>query len=223
MEPNSHKGVFIVIEGPDGSGKGFQTRSLARWLRRMFPDRRVLLTHEPWEGERYGRWIRKVLRHIITEIEPGDGKITASKFQRWYVENRIQHQSRLILAVLEKGGIVVCDRERLSTLAYGHAYGVSVDEMMVWHKEVPTKPDQIIYLDTSAATCIERMKKRGDNKEFFEDNVQTIIEAYRYIMVNVCTGTAIILVNNERKKTEVRADVRRIALSAVARKFNTEG
>lgn len=217
----TQRGAFIVIEGPDGSGKGYQTRSLARWLKHKFPNRRVLLTHEPWEGEYWGRLIRAALNGDRSFIDPANSE----NFQFMYVKNRIEHQVRLILKVLAEGGIVVCDRERLSTFAYGYAFGVSSELMREWHERVERTPDVIIYLETTAKTCVERMKARGDKLNYFDraDKVARVIKAYHHIIKCVCVGAPIIVVNNERPKVPVRNDVRTIAINAVVRAFNSNG
>ncbi len=54
----------------------------------------------------------------------------------------INHWVSLILKLLQEGAIVVCGRERMSTYAYGHAFGLDVDEIHAWHALLPV-PDNL--------------------------------------------------------------------------------
>lgn len=181
-------GKLFVIEGPDGCGKGTQIKWLVRELRKGYPDREVVVTHEPWDEPESpdGMRIRRVLKHQETEIDPGDGHIDSKKFQKLYVGDRYLHWAILIVRKLSEGAIVICDRERMSTYAYGYAFGLDVDEIHSWHVLFPI-PDKFIFLDAPAAICSERLvkraAKRGEELEFFEttEKIKKVVGAYRHI------------------------------------------
>ena len=45
------KGLFIVFEGIDGSGKETQMLELARYIRQRNKYQDVIITHEPWQND----------------------------------------------------------------------------------------------------------------------------------------------------------------------------
>lgn len=179
-------GFWIEVEGPDGSGKGTQSRLLAEEL--SVDGREVVLTHEPWEEGPRGRLIRDILQHKVTELPVGTGGIDPTMFQWQYTYNRTaEHYPAVIKPVLERGAILVSDRGRTSTYAYGSAFGVSTEMIDEWHKLLlPRKPDMIIYLATAPKVCMSRLKNaaREGEPEYFErsDKIARIIKHYEIVL-----------------------------------------
>lgn len=181
-------GRVVVIEGPDGCGKDTQIDLVVKALKALYPGRKIVQTHEPWDVPESpdGMRIRRILKHLESEIDPGDGTIDAKKFQKLYVSDRYIHWVVLILKLLREEVIVICSRERMSTYAYGHAFGLDVEEIHSWHTLLPV-PDIFVLIDTPAAICakrmVERAKQRGEPLEFFEveGKVERIMPSYRHI------------------------------------------
>lgn len=183
-------GTMIVIEGPDGCGKDTQIKMLKNELGKRYTGRRIVVTHEPWDVPESpdGMRIRRILKHQETVIDPGDDGIKPAKFQKLYVSDRYTHWVLLVLRELEAGSIVICSRERMSTYAYGYAFGLDVEEIRSWHALIPL-PDVFIYLDTPADVCAQRILARAFKNrdetglEYFETakKLEKIIPAYRHI------------------------------------------
>ncbi|HOW88761.1 MAG TPA: dTMP kinase [Elusimicrobiales bacterium] len=106
------KGFFIVLEGPDRSGKSTQAKLLAQWLRSR--RRKVLLTREPG-GTRLSEKLREILLDPKEQIEP-----LTELFL--YETSRAKHTLSIILPALASGKVVVSDRFTMSTTAY-QGYG----------------------------------------------------------------------------------------------------
>ncbi len=114
-EPGS--GVFIVFEGPDGSGKSVQARTLTERLReRGLP---VTLSREPGGTE-----LGEQVRHIVND--PGPTLRGPKADVLLYSAARAQHVDEVIRPALEAGHVVVCDRYATSTMAY-QGYGSGMD------------------------------------------------------------------------------------------------
>ncbi|UPT74392.1 MAG: dTMP kinase [Elusimicrobiota bacterium] len=111
------KGLFVVLEGPDKSGKSTQARLLADSLRGRGRD--VLHTREPG-GTSVAEGVRKVLLDPNLDIDP-----LAELFL--YEASRAQHTAEKIRPALEAGQVVVSERFTMSTDAYqGAARGLGL-------------------------------------------------------------------------------------------------
>lgn len=133
-------GLFITIEGIDGSGKTTQARLLAEWLRAQ--GHRVRATREPG-GTPAGNKIREIV--LSTDHSPPP---PAELFL--YLADRAVHVAEVVRPALEAGEVVVCERHTDSTLAY-QGYGRGLDlELLRRLNEMATggvAPDLTLVLD----------------------------------------------------------------------------
>jgi dTMP kinase len=121
MTPSNAPGLFITLEGPEGSGKSTHAPRLAEYLRSSGRD--VLLTREPG-GTSIGDQLRIVLNdHANAGMEPRAETLL-------FCASRAQLASQMIQPHLKHGGTVVCDRFSDSTLAY-QGYGRGLDRDML--------------------------------------------------------------------------------------------
>lgn len=150
----THSGVFLVVEGGEGSGKSTQVRLLADWLRAS--GREVLETREPGATP-LGAKLRALLLDADGVIDP-----RAELFL--YGADRAQHVADRLLPALKRGAVVVSDRYVDSTLAYQGAGRALPDDEVLRLTELATgglRPDAVILLDVDAETGLARARSRG--------------------------------------------------------------
>ena len=155
--------LFVVFEGPEGSGKSTQVRLLEERLVRH--GHAVLGTREPG-GTRIGEQIRAVLHDVDNRsMLP----ITEALL---YSAARAQLVREVIVPALAAKQIVLCDRFKYSTLAY-QGDGRGLDKAMLCHlAEWATdglEPDLVVYLDLDVTAGLER-KRRAQRDEQGEWN-----------------------------------------------------
>ena len=152
------RGVFIVLEGGEGSGKSTQAAILARRLRADGRD--VIETFEPG-GTARGALLRSVLLDDDTPLDPRAELLLLAA-------DRAQHVSETIAPALARGAVVVCDRFSPSTLVYqGVARGLGVDavEAVDGFATAGVAPDVVVVLDVSEADARERLPEARDRFE----------------------------------------------------------
>ncbi|HXT00925.1 MAG TPA: dTMP kinase [Elusimicrobiota bacterium] len=111
------RGAFLVLEGPDKSGKSTQARLLAEALRAR--GLTVLHTREPG-GTSVAEGVRAVLLNPQLSIDP-----VAELFL--YEASRAQHVAEKIRPALARGETVVCERFTMSSDVYqGLARGLGL-------------------------------------------------------------------------------------------------
>lgn len=158
-------GIFLVLEGVEGSGKSTQARMLGEWLERHGHPH--LLTREPG-GTPEGEEIRRVLLH--SDDVPARAELLLMLAARAILVERV------VRPALAEGCVVVADRFDLSTLAYqGHGRGLPLDEVgrMNAFATSGLQPDLMILLDvplsegearrTTAGKRPDRIEKAGDS------------------------------------------------------------
>ena len=102
-------GLFITLEGVEGSGKTTQARLLAIWLREQGYD--VIATHEPG-ATKVGMRLRALL------LDTAHTGLSPRAEALMYAADRAEHVDSVIAPALERGAVVVTDRFVDSSIAY---------------------------------------------------------------------------------------------------------
>ena len=159
-------GLFITLEGIDGTGKSTQLRLLVQYLKkRGLP---VRVTREPG-GTRLGERIRRILLDARnTHLSP------LAELALMYAA-RAQHLEEVIRPALAKGQIVVSDRYNDASLAYqGYGRKLGFATVRAFDRIVSgrTQPDLTILLDLpprlSLGRAVGRQSQRNSNQGRFE-------------------------------------------------------
>ncbi len=153
-------GIFLALEGIEGSGKSTQTELLAGWLAELGLDH--VVTREPG-GTDVGERVREVL--LETEHVPARTELLL------IVAARAALTDELVRPALERGAVVVTDRWALSTLAYqGHARALPLDEVRRINAFATAglEPSLTILLQVPLQLGVARLAERGRVADRFE-------------------------------------------------------
>lgn len=172
------KGLFITIEGGDGSGKSTQIDLLTKYFKEH--GREVLLTREPG-----GTVISEKVREII--LDKDHMEMDDMTEALLYAASRAQHTAEFILPNIKKGSIVICDRYVDSSVVYqGHARGLGIDDVETINAYATqgTKPDLTILLDLPPEVGLARKKNQRalDRLELASDSFHVKVnEGYKIL------------------------------------------
>lgn len=153
------RGIFVVLDGIDGSGKSTQAARLARALE-AHTGRRTLHLREPGSTA-LGESLRALL--LSREHAP-----TARVEALLFAAARAHMLDELVAPALARGENVVCERFHPSTFAYQAVAGGLDEELvlsMLHGFAGEPKPDVVILLDVSAESAKERRSAAGDRIE----------------------------------------------------------
>ncbi|MEK6949708.1 MAG: dTMP kinase [Nanoarchaeota archaeon] len=155
------KGIFIVLDGLDGSGKSTIAKMLHDYIYSK-EGYNALLTSEPTDGK-YGREIRKML------AEEKNPKENAGKMLELFVNDRREHLRDTIIPFLKgknKGkNAVICDRYYYSTIAFQSTQGIDANKIIGKNRDF-LKPDIAFIMDITPEIALDRIEHR--KKEKFE-------------------------------------------------------
>lgn len=165
------RGLFITLEGVEGSGKSTMCGVIAETLKQMNIE--VVLTREPG-GTEFGEELRSLLLNSNYKIDP-----TAELLTMYAA--RAQHVNEKILPMMQEGKVVVCDRFSMSSYAYqGYGRGIELD--MIRKLDCITlgdfKPDITFLFDVDVKTGMERVVARGKRDRFEQEDL-TFFEKIR--------------------------------------------
>jgi len=195
------KGMFITVEGPDGSGKTTQLQLLVRSLTEKGYE--VVVTREPG-GTKVGNSIREVL------LSPEHDEMTPRVEMMLYAASRAQNIDQVIRPALKRGAIVVCDRFVDASIAY-QGYGLQYDlNQILSLNEWATagiKPDLTFLFDLTPDQASRRMKDRGQldriesrDESFHQrvyDGFKKILEQHPDRMVRIDANATIEMIQDE--------------------------
>lgn len=163
--------MFIVLEGPDGSGKSTQTRLLVERLR--YAGKTVVQTREPG-----GTPAAEAIRSLV--LNPEFTGLDARTEALLFAGARAEHVAQVIRPALERGEVVVCDRYIDSSIAYqgvGRDLGIErIRDLSLWATG-GLVPDLTIVLDIDASLGLARVGTNLDRLESepqeYHDKVRT--------------------------------------------------
>ncbi|MEK6892468.1 MAG: dTMP kinase [Nanoarchaeota archaeon] len=199
-------GLFIVVDGIDGSGKSEIIKMLHNYLFSKNKKYRLLTTREPTNGK-YGNQIREMLR------DEKDPQSSSSKLMELFVKDREEHLKNTIEPFLKKSNnhelnIVLCDRYYHSTIAFQGAQGLDINELIKKNEKF-RKPDVTFILDAEPELALKRIEYR--EKEKFEK-----LEFMKKIRTNFLKLPGLLkdnikIINSNKTLNEVFEEIRKEA------------
>lgn len=194
------KGLFITLEGPDGSGKSTQIE----YLREYFHDRGIetVLTREPGGTE-----IGEKLRNII--LDKGNSDMCDMAEALLYAASRAQHVSQLIRPALEEGKVVVCDRFIDSSIAY-QGYGRELGEAVRIINEFAVDgcmPDLTFLMEIPPEIGKSRIKSESQDR-LEQEKIEFHNRVYAgYREIARVYSQRFVEINAERDKLSIKKDI----------------
>ena len=200
-----NKGIFIVFEGGEGSGKSTMIKKAYNYLKEQGQD--VIMTREPG-GVSISEDIRSIILNPYNEVM--DGRTEALL----YTAARRQHLVEKVIPALERGAIVLCDRFIMSSLAYqGYARGLGVDAVMNINKYAigDYMPDFTFYLHVDTKVGLARASKRNYDLNRLDLESIEFHDKVREGYLNLVTNDKnAVIIDANAKKEFVWEDIRRI-------------
>jgi dTMP kinase len=158
-------GLFLSLDGIDGTGKSTQCRLLAVWLREQ--GREVVEAVDPG-GTPVGQEIRQI---VLASKQDVDQRCEALLF----MASRAQLVAQVIRPALERGAVVVCDRFVTSTIVYqGYAAGLDINLLREAGKlanggdrdnNPGLEPERVYLLDLPVDVAAQRRGRAPDRIE----------------------------------------------------------
>lgn len=157
-------GVFISLDGIDGTGKSTQCRLLVDWL----TGRGLAVTHciDPG-GTELGAELRKIV------LSSRDKLMHMRAEALLFMASRAELCDRVIRPALDRGEVVVSDRFTLANVVYqGHAGGADVDELWAVGRFATAglEPDLTVLFDLPVEAATQRRGRPADRMERRSDD-----------------------------------------------------
>ena len=197
------RGVFITLEGGDGSGKTTQAELLREWL--SGEGRTVLRTREPG-GTEVGVEIREIVLHHRGDISPRAEALL-------YAADRAHHVATVVRPALERGEVVIQDRYIDSSVAYQGVGRVldpeAVRSLSEWATE-GLAPDLTILLDLDADAARGRLDEARTRYDRLESEASEFHDRVRaaYLALAEAEPGRFLVVDAARPVDEIAGDIR---------------
>lgn len=215
-------GLFITLEGIDGTGKSTQHRLLVRHLKALGYS--VCATREPG-GTQVGEQIRRILLWPPAQYARGradrnrKGKTclapTPLAELALIYAARAQHVQEVVRPALARGQLVISDRFNDASLAYqGYGRNLGVATVRALDRIVcgETQPDLTLVLDLHPQQALERIKGRNSGRSRFEAEGLKFQQRVRagYLALARQHPRRVRVVRADRPVAEVQAEIRRV-------------
>ena len=154
---------LISVEGGDGSGKGEAARIISEILN-DFPFPKIHSTHEPRRHSELGKL-------ALESVMKGDK--TPLQEAGLFAADRLDHSHTIIKPLLEKGQIVVSDRNIHSSMIYQGIVGeLGIDDVVKMNAAAMI-PDLVIWIDCDPVKAMKRIRSgtlrmTSNKQEYFE-------------------------------------------------------
>ncbi|CAI8889685.1 MULTISPECIES: dTMP kinase [Bacillus] len=198
------KGLFVTIEGPEGSGKSTLITKLLPHFEKK--EQKVIATREPG-----GIAISEEIREILHKQE--HTMMEARTEALLYAAARRQHLVEKVMPALEKNYLVLCDRFIDSSLAYqGYARGLGIDKVFEINRFATEDcmPSLTIYLDIEPEVGLARIEKDA-NREVNRLDMESIEFHKRvregYLQVVDRFSDRIVIVNADQPMEKILEEV----------------
>lgn len=208
LKKNPYSGLYIALEGIDGSGKTTHAVRLEQYFKDQ--GREVVKAHEP---RRDG-----VMGELVNNVLTGKTKIPAVAIQYLFAAQRAAFLEELIEPALKRGAVVISDRCFWSAIPYGlldkyesekqenpNQLLVALSILSMYHEFIV--PDKTFILDVSAEIAVTRLEGKGKAAEIYEkrEKLEKLKEGYEFLLEKF--PEELVKINGENSPEEVDAAI----------------
>ena len=195
------KGILIVFEGIDGSGKSTQAEILLERLQEEDFD--VVYFREPSKGK-WGRKIKKKALH--------PDSLTPEEELDLFLKDRRENVEKNLKPALKKKRVVILDRYYYSTIAYQGAKGIDEKLIRRMNEEFVIEPDLVFIFDIDPQKGLERIENRKKKDRLFEreDYLVKVREIFRSFK-----GEKFVHIDALKSKEEISKEIQEIVLRII--------
>lgn len=168
-----NKGLFIVLEGPDGAGKSTVARLIADYLEKK--GHSIEFSREPG-----GTPISEKIRDIILDCDHKEMADTTEALL--YAASRAQHVAEKIRPLIEAGKTVICERFYHSSLVYqgiGRKLGVEKIRKINEFAIGDTYPDLVLFLDINPEIALKRKTDIDGGDRLENEHISFHMDVYK--------------------------------------------
>lgn len=187
LKRNPYPGLYIAIEGIDGSGKSTQLEAVKKELEIL--GKQVVVTSEPQATGAVQKLIRDALFSKV--------KIPSRGYQNLYSADRVLNHEEIVIPALKNGKTVLSHRSLWSNephgiLDFGDDYDFSKTEPLLVSQGTISEyhqfmvPDLTFYLRVSAKKAAERLSEMSKEKDAYEkeEKLTKIAKGYDMLVDN---------------------------------------
>ncbi len=196
------RGLFIVLEGPDGSGKSSLAHLMAEYLQGK--GHKIEFSREPG-GTKIGEKIRDIILDVGNEEMGNEAEALL------YAASRAQHVTEKIRPTIKSGKDLICERFYYSSLVYqgiGRKLGVDIVKHFNEFAIQGVYPDLVIFLDIDPKKALLRKEDSGELDRLEIEDVKFHQEVYKGYKEIIQILPEISVVNADRSKEEIYDDVK---------------
>ena len=195
------KGIFICVEGIDGSGKTTQAHKLVEVLKKVGFE--AAFTTEPSSGM-YGMLLRN---HILEGTRRAPVVVEAVLF----AVDRVDHVASEVKPLLRKGKVVVSDRYVYSSIAYQGTSGLPTKWLKEINKQI-VKPDLSFFIDVPPEIVMERINRQKSVMETLQTQKE-VRKAY----LRLVEEEGLLVIDGSGSKKEVAERIQKAVLKFLNR------
>ena len=198
------KGLFLVIEGPDGSGKSTMAKKIGEYF--SAKGRQIEFTREPG-----GTNISEKIRELI--LDKNNIEMDYRTEALLYAAARAPLVSQKIMPWLNAGKIVISERYVYSSLVYqgiGRKLGIDEIKKINDFGTAGLEPDMVLFFDIDPKKALERKLNIDGGDRLENENLsfhEAVYKGYKTIANNYSN---IITINAERTVEEIFDEVKNI-------------
>jgi dTMP kinase len=208
LKQNPYFGLYIALEGIDGSGKTTQVKMLEEYFNAQ--GKEVVKTHEP---RRDG-----VMGELVNNVLTGKAKIPTVAIQYLFAAQRATFLEELIMPALKRGAVVISDRSFWSAIPYGllDKYESEREEnpdqllaalsiLSMYHEFIA--PDLTIILDIPVEAAVKRLEGKGKTAEIYEkkEKLEKLKAGYEFLFDKF--PEELVKINAEKNPEEVEKEI----------------
>jgi dTMP kinase len=211
-------GIFITLEGIDGTGKSTHARRLRNYLLKR--GIATVLTREPG-GTKVGEQIRRLL------LNPKITRLSSLAELTLMYAAREQHLEEVVRPALARGQVVISDRYNDASFAYqGYGRMLGVQTVRAFDRIIcgSTQPELTLLLDLDPQAALARARTRNKRHRVkntrFENHGLKFQKRVRagYLALAQRQPRRIKVIQADQPVAEIEAEIHRIVDALLARR-----